>query len=180
MDSDSGGSLKEQNDRFKPSPPAGQGPVLEWHKPSRLNSIMSGFGGFVLIGIGLSLKDGSVYWTHIWWMWLFPLVAGLLIAVTIRANKCSAGAEWFSTGKNWVNVYTLVSIKLRTPANYRKLDLEDSSGRKITIQLSTAQHNRALWDLVYNGMRHSIVNYDVEVNRLARTVFDFPAQQHRE
>lgn len=174
VDSDSGRTLEEQNDRFKPSPPAGQGPVLEWYKPSRLSSILSGSGAFVLVGIGLSLKDGSADWTHTWWMWLFPVIAGLLIASTIRVSKCSAGAEWFSTGKNWVNVYDLASIKLRTPANYRKLDLEDNSRRKITIQLSIAQHNRALWDLVYNGMRHSVVHNDVEVNRLARRVFDLP------
>lgn len=175
VDPGSGSGTGEKNERFRPSPPPNQGPVLEWYKGSRRRSIMAGLGGIVVVAAGLTLKDGgSLEWTSIWWMWLFPLAAGPLIALSTRVAGCSAGAEWFAVGKNWVRTYELTSVKLKTPANYRELRLEDSDGRTLSIKLLTAQENRDLWDLVYNGILHSVVNGEAETNALAHRAFKLP------
>lgn len=179
VDPGSGEGSHEKNQKFTPSPPAGQGPVLEWYKASKWGSIFAGVGGFIIVGVGVSLKTGSSDWASKWWMWLFPLLAGLLIGLTIRADKCSAGAEWFSIGKKWVSTYELTSVQVRAPANYRKVNLEDNAGRTVGVQLTTIQEDRDLWDLVYNGILHSTVHGNAEVNALARKAFNLPMPRER-
>lgn len=177
VDPGSGDGTGERNERYKPSPPPGQGPVLEWYKGSRYRSIAAGIGGVLVVAFGLTLKDGgSLEWASTWWMWLFPLAAGPLITLSVRAAGCAAGAEWFAVGKNWVRTYELASVKLKTPANYRQLQLEDTDGRKLSIKLLTAQERHDLWDLVYNGILHSVVERGAETNALARRAFKLPEQ----
>ena len=98
---------------------------------------------------------------------MLPLIAGILITLTIGVGHCCAGADWFARGKPWVNTYDLTSIRVTIPQNERHLELEDSTGRKLKLQLATAQESQDLWDLVYNGILHSATNGDAEVNALA-------------
>lgn len=168
VDPGSGNGPSETRQSHKPDPPSSQSPTLEWYKASRRRSIISGIGGFVVIGLGAGLLQGSEDWSSAWWLWLFPLAGAILIGITIRVDSCCAGADWFSNGKAWVSTYQLTSIKITTPANYRELKLVDSAGRSVEIQLMTAQENQALWDLVYNGILHSVTKGDAELNALAR------------
>lgn len=168
VDPGSGNGPSETQQKSKPEPPPHQSPTLEWYKASRRRSILSGVGGFVVIGLGAGLLQGSEDWSSAWWLWLFPLAGAILIGLTIRVDSCCAGSDWFSNGKAWVSTYELTSIKVTTPANYRELKLVDGAGRSIEIQLMTAQENQALWDLVYNGILHSVTKGDPEINALAR------------
>lgn len=175
VDPGSGTGGGEQNERFKPNPPPGQGPVLEWYKGSRRRAILSGIGGVVAVAVLATLKSG-VDWMSTWWMWLFALAAGPLVASSVRTESCAAGAEWFAVGKSWVRTYELTVVKLKSPTNYRVIQLEDSGGRKVRTKLMTVQENQELWDLVYNGILHSVVNNKAETNALARRAFKLPEQ----
>jgi hypothetical protein len=175
VDPGSGEGGGEKKEQYKPSPPAGQGPVLEWYKGSRRGSIAAAFGGMALIIVGVTFKQGgSLEWLSLWWIWPCIAVLGLLIGLSVRASSCSAGAEWFARNKTWVRTYELTSIKVKTPANYRQLHLEDKDGRKMNIKLLTAQENQELWDLVYNGIRHSVIDGRAETNGLARRALRLP------
>lgn len=170
-----GSSTGTQQQSSKPSPPAGQGPALEWHKASSRRSVAAGIGAMILVAVGVTIKqDGSLDWMSIWWVWLIVLVVGVLVGITIRADSCTAGADWLSIGKKWVSIYELTSVKVKVPANYRLLQLTDTGGRRVSISLNTVQENQDLWDFVYNGILHSVVNGNAETNALARRSLKLP------
>jgi len=78
----------------------------------------------------------------------------------------SAGADWYKYGRRYVKTYELTSVKVKgTPGSWA-LDLRDAEGRKVWTQLWRIQQNPRLWDLVYNGIRHSVCN-GAETNRRA-------------
>lgn len=151
----------------KPNPPHGQSPTLEWHLESSRSAVFNGIGGFFVVALCTGLLLDPEYWYADWWLWVLPLIAGILITLTIGVGHCCAGADWFARGKPWVNTYDLTSIRVTIPQNERHLELEDSTGRKLKLQLATAQESQDLWDLVYNGILHSATNGDAEVNALA-------------
>lgn len=175
VDPGSGNGPSDVKQRSKPQPPPGKAPTLEWYTASRRRSIFTGIGGFVVVAVGAGLLQGSEDWSSAWWLWLFPLAAGILIGTTVRVNNCYAGADWFSNGKAWVSTYELTSIEVKTPANYRELKLADSSGRSVEVQLMVAQENQRLWDLVYNGILHSVTSGNADINALARKSFRIPS-----
>lgn len=180
VDSGSGSGTGEQNERHKPSPPPGQGPVLEWYKGSRRRSVGAALGGMAVVVVGIAIKQGGSWdWLSIWWVWPSIVLVGLLVGLSVRASSCAAGADWFAVGKNWVHTYELASVKIRTPANYRELRLEERSGKKLSVKLLTAQENQDLWDLVYNGILHSVVEGNAETNALARRALKLPEERDR-
>lgn len=153
----------------KPYPPPGQSPALECYRESPRNAVVSGIGGFFLVSLCTGLLLDPDYWYDLGsaWMWLLPLISGFLITVTIGVGHCCAGAGWFARGNSWVTTYNLTSIKVTIPQNDRYLDLEDSAGRQLRLPLATAQANKDLWDLVYNGILHSASIGDADINTLA-------------
>ena len=141
---------------------------------SKRNAVLSGIGGFLLITVGYTVLHQDIGWMSIWWMWLIPLVIAPLIALAMRSESCSAGADWFAIGKRFVDTYALSSVEVKAPTHYRELELEDSSGRRTSVQLMTVQANRDLWDLVYNGILHSVVHGGADTNALARRALKLP------
>lgn len=79
----------------------------------------------------------------------------------------SAGADWLRLGDRWVDTYRLRTIKVTTGVGTYHLELTDSAGNKLDTQVYYLQKNRALWDLVYNGILHSITYNHADVNRRA-------------
>lgn len=179
VDNGSGGGSgsSEQDNRHKPTPPPGQGPTLEWFKASRRRSIAAGIGGSIVVLVGITLF-GGIGSLSIWWMWLIILIAGLLIGSSIRVSSCAAGAEWFAVGSNWVDLYNLSSIKVKAPTHYREIILKDRSDRQADFELMEIQENQDLWDLVYNGILHSVVEGGAETNKLGHSVLKLPNQPH--
>jgi hypothetical protein len=99
-----------------------------------------------------------------------PLLMGLILYLSGRAEWVAAGANWVASNTGWVDVYKLTEIKTRVDVGVLKLCLTDSAGRKMDQTLSFLQANRKLWDLVYNGMLHSIRDRDVETDHNARLI----------
>lgn len=148
-------------------PPLGHGPALEWFAETR--STMWGAAVFALAVflVFSTWKWGGFGWAKVWWLW--PIVLGCASLFLIgRANsRLTAGADWLIVHGVCVNTYRLREIRVTGGVGTYHLELTDTSGRKIDIQVPYLQRNRELWDLVYNGILHSIVHHGADVNRRA-------------
>lgn len=165
-----------------PSPPPGQGPVLAWYKTSRLGAIVAALatcGTFGLITFGGSFALGvSHRWMMLWWLWA---VLGLLLALGSyfrRRIDISVGADWLQDRRHWVKLYELTNVTLVGRNSYRgntySLILKDRDGHVILIPVNSIQKDRDIWDLVYNGILHSVVIGEAETNRRLHAIINVP------
>lgn len=157
-----------------PSPPEGQGPVLEWFQSSKRGAVYAGASMFLLLIGFLTLKDWGIGWARVWWLWLIIVVGSLLIFLGIRGGHMSAGADWFKHNRSWVKIYELVSIRVTKAWASDELEFKDASGRKASASFMTIQRNLELWDLVYNGILHSVCTGRARTNQLARERLKLP------
>ncbi|MEC3980399.1 hypothetical protein [Amycolatopsis sp. H20-H5] len=159
----------------KHRPPPDQGPTLAWYRSSRRKGLIFAVVlAVVVVGI-IFVSHGFVTdWLSVWWMWL--LVAGFaaLMYFSVKAENCAAGAEWVMENKTWIRTYELRSIKAYTYSNSLNLHFVDSAGRTLKINLSRLQDDRRIWDLVYNGILHSVVKNAADTNQLARGSLKLP------
>lgn len=151
-------SERDRSERRKPAPPEGLGPVLEWYRHSQRYAIGMGVAAFVVIGILVGFRQGLDYsWLGIWWMWVILAVAGLGMYGIFRQVDPAVGADWLKVGGTWVLLYELTDIKVRHRGMSMHLDLKDSGERKVQVRVDELQEDRDLWDLVYNGLLHSVL-----------------------
>lgn len=110
-----------------------------------------------------------------WPIWIVPIATGVLVYAGLRKKKIGAGADWLSLGrKSWVDTYALTEIKVKTTGSGNYADITDNEGRFVGVDLVGLHEDRDLWDLVYNGMLHSVVLGGATTNRKARTVLGLP------
>lgn len=102
-----------------------------------------------------------------WFAWVFIVGFGVIGFCTVTSGACAAGAQWFSCGKRWVRQYELTSVTVRMRFSNRSLRLVDQDGRKAVAFIGDAQANQDLWDLVCNGVLHSVAT-GAETNWVAR------------
>ena len=170
----------------KPSPPAGRGRVLAWHKSNKRGKAVLFVGSLALIVLGGSLLragegrpffDGVVHWQP----WLAAVVFALVITRPATYLVLSAGADWVQLHQitfgitrrhRVVDLYSLEKIEADVVAGGAGLALTLQSARG-TIRLVTHdwQADRRVWDLVYNGILHSVAA-GAEVNANARGMLE--------
>lgn len=149
-----------------PEPPDGCGPTLEWYVASKKSTwlgalfVVALFIAFFTIFYGFS-------WMAMWWVWLVIALTAGLLALYVRGTFFAAGADWLRTSNGWVNTYELTEVEIHLHGVKIDLFLKDSSGRATNNQIADLQANHDLWDLVYNGIRHSAAN-GAKVNSYAR------------
>lgn len=170
---------RERNERYRPGPPAGEGPVLAWYQAGKTDTVLIYSIGliimFLALGVIVWLKGGGFLgWTQYWPMWLVMVIAPLFAALTVRGDRCAAGAEWLRHGKTWVRLYELTQITLRRYAYDMELHLTDRGNRTVEVSTELLQHDRLVWDLTYNGLLHSTVN-GAAVTTAAREALHLPA-----
>lgn len=148
-------------------PPPNKGPALEWFADAR--STMWGTAGLMfVVGVAfLTLRDWGFGWMRVWWLWLILLGGCSLFLLGRKKLWMTAGADWLRVGDRWVDTYRLRMIKVTTGVGTYHLELTDTTGDKLDTQVYYLQKNRALWDLVYNGILHSITYNNADVNRRA-------------
>ncbi|MGH8867951.1 MAG: hypothetical protein ACRDYU_08140 [Actinomycetes bacterium] len=149
-------------------PPPGQGPVLESFRPSKASMTM---GLLVVLGIFFvvgTVKMGSLEWVSLWWAWLIIGLTVLLLVVGSRRKQLAAGADWLSVRGAWVRTYELTRIKATRAYATVAFEFVDSGGRHVYTKALDLQQNSRLWDLVNNGILHSVYVNRAEVNALAR------------
>ncbi|MQA11816.1 MAG: hypothetical protein GEU98_25365 [Pseudonocardiaceae bacterium] len=139
-------------------PPPGEGPVLEWRNASHGERIF--YAAFMaLAGAGIyTWKSSGFSWVGQWYLWLILIAITVLSYLLPKNDRMSAGADWFNHKGAFVKTYELASVKITRAFVHASLDLVDREGSKTSTNLPDIQQNRELWDLVYNGILHSVHN----------------------
>ena len=167
-----------------PDPPPGEGPVLAWYRGSWLVVAMYGGIGLAVNLLVLWAAEGFNFrWLGQWWAW--PAVA-VIVSFAAMAGlaqrtglQCWAGAEWAATRRGWVRTYELTEIEIRPARQYTYLSLRDQDGRHAAFLLSSVLRDGLLWDLVYNGILHSVVESGAYVDTGTRERLRLPTEDDR-
>lgn len=162
----------------KPDPPPGEGPVLEYFKRSRRESLTYALIGAGILALGGTLISRGLDWIDDWFYWALILATALLFFALGRIEVFAAGAQWFKFRKKWVRTYELTEVKVKArAAGQLLLVLTDRHNHRVTAPLNTLIQNRELWDLVYNGILHSVHKNHVQTNRSARKLLKLPSHK---
>lgn len=89
----------------------------------------------------------------------------------------SAGADWLGVGKDiFIKTYELTTVKVFVDGAAHVIDMTDKYGGSVRVKTFALQQNHELWDLVYNGILHSVHVGGAETNKRARDylLLDFP------
>jgi hypothetical protein len=155
--------------------PKTHGPALEWSQQSRRSAIWSGLIAAAIIVAFFQLRFWGFGWITQWWCWLLIVLCGLGIYKATSNSWLAAGSDWLQNGSQWVNVYELVEVKIGAAGANQVLRLKDSYGRRIrSVNLSDVQANQPLWDLVYNGILHSVVTGKADPPHGTRKILSLP------
>ncbi|MQA07407.1 MAG: hypothetical protein GEU98_02430 [Pseudonocardiaceae bacterium] len=155
----------------KPEPPKGKGPVLAWHKESKRGKISLFVTSVVFFVVAFTIiralngDQQPFEWVSYWQLWVVLIVGALLITRPMSFVVLSAGADWFqlhhvrfgvTTRRKYVNLYELRNITVTVGgAGALFLELADDSN-DIYLARHEWQSDRRMWDLVYNGILHSV------------------------
>jgi hypothetical protein len=148
-------------------PPPGKGPALEWFADAKSTLWGAAVFTFLLVSVLLTVRAGGFGWMRTWWLWLILVGCCSLFLLARKKLRTTAGSDWLRMDQQWVDTYRLRSIRVTRGARTHHLELVDQAGNKLHTQVYYLQKNRRLWDLVFNGILHSIVHSGADVNRRA-------------
>ncbi|SFS55665.1 hypothetical protein [Saccharopolyspora flava] len=157
--------------KFPPAP-EGEGPILEWYQAEGSEAVKAGSALSVLGILYLCLRDWGISWMATWWLWLFIIWPPIVFYFLGRSGGYSAGADWLATtNKTYVKLYELKTVKVSYTAGGQSIAIEltDVHGGFAGASLRQLQRRRALWDLVYNGIAHSVLHGTATANEQALT-----------
>lgn len=160
-----------------PDPPPGQGPVLAWYRSSRRGRLIIAAWVAAILIIIFSIGTGfSLEWMLYWWMWLFVLVGAVLAVWFRKGVQPSAGADWLQDG-GWVRTYELTKVTAWSWPTGIALNLTDRDGRKLNVGTSDLLEDPLIWDLVYNGIMHSVIAGGARTNGVLHSALRVPYPQ---
>lgn len=91
-------------------------------------------------------------------LWLALLVIPAAAVLFMNNDRpIAAGAHWLYHKRRWIRTYELESVRIAGGLTANDLAL-GQDGKELLIRVDNLQENPALWDLVYNGIRHSVAN----------------------
>ncbi|MFC5061941.1 hypothetical protein [Actinomycetospora atypica] len=140
------------DDRLRPPPP-GRGRVLEVHRGTRWDGLVFVGMTAALLGLG-ALLDSRIL--GFWWLWALFGVVAVLGARNVSRTYLAAGADYLQGRRTWVDLYALTEITVAAGNGQHWITLVDRDERRTTAGTNDLHANPALWDLVYNGIRHSV------------------------
>lgn len=141
-----------------PDAPSTARPVLEWYQDTVRFSVASGLLMSAIVVAFLCFRDWGFGWVSTWWLWIFVAIPPVWMYFVGKRYGISAGADWFAMKDAYVDTYDLVEVKLVGASGGLAWDLtlRDKKGDAVTVGLRDIESNRDLWDLVYNGIVHSV------------------------
>lgn len=143
---------------------------MEWTAGS-LGEIINETGVWALLLIlYMTAESWGFGWMESRGLWAYVIFATALPVLILfrRAGALAAGAVWFRYRRKWVKTYELVEVKLDGAGSSTTLVLKDTDDRRLSLGLKELQSNPDLWDLVYNGILHSVHNGGAVVDERAR------------
>ncbi|GAB2732934.1 hypothetical protein GCM10027174_01890 [Salinifilum aidingensis] len=156
---------------------------MEWFYPTRgRGGAFIGIALVIFVGF-LTVRDGGFVWMTSWVLWAIMVPFLVFFWFYNRSTRISAGADWLCYGKNsFIKTYELVKVTATTGGAARYLELKDRHGNEFSTQLNDLQLKGELWDLVYNGILHSVHVHGAETNKMARDFLGLntPPQHRRQ
>lgn len=156
----------------KPDPPPGMGPVLAWHRANTRGKVFGlVFSLAFLAGGGTVIftlqGDPPLEWLQLryWPLWIIVVGGSFLMSKPWQMSIMSAGADWVKTenarrnSKNIVlRFYELVEVGGSVAVGRIYLRLRDRDDNAMDMLLTQWQRDQRIWDLVYNGILHSVAD----------------------
>ena len=121
--------------------PTEMGPPLEWCEESRTFHVQGSIFMFGFALFAFVVVYRGFGWVSEWFPWVFAAVMAVLIYRKIREDRVIAGAQWIQQRDKWVSTYELTKIRSTT-----------------------------VWDLVYNGIVHSVASGNCDISKAARRI----------
>lgn len=154
---------------FKPKPPDGMGPVLAWRRKTVNDNIARFAISLAVLVVGTTLISlmkelGPFFLFGVWQIWLILFAGAYLMSSPFRLRVLAAGADWFQIHsilpfrKNrygLVKLYELTEVEASFGPTEYHLFIADKD-TTVELLLMEWQDNPRLWDLVYNGILHSV------------------------
>ncbi|WP_138841315.1 hypothetical protein [Rhodococcus pyridinivorans] len=165
----------DRNPRNPPDAPEHLGPTLEWLQPTLRDQYGDAAMLAGLLAVFGTISAGGFSWVLEWWAWgllaLFPWIM-------FRASGnhwTAAGVSWMQWRGSWVDTYKLTRIQFSADGYSRVLRLKDAHGNEIhSFKISEIQRNPDLWDLVYNGILHSVASGHCDIDAKTRRILKIP------
>ncbi|MEV0947126.1 hypothetical protein [Rhodococcus sp. NPDC049939] len=171
----------DRTPRKAPPEPSGMGPALEWSQASTKHRVQAAVAMSGLLLAFIIFTNRGFEWVGQWFPWFWIVGCGAFMYWRAGQEWMAAGAVWVQDGPFWVNTYELVRIRFSVDGLNRVLRIEDAEGRKIhSFGLRDVQSNPQMWDLVYNGILHSVASGNCDISRKARKVLQIPPSLGRE
>ncbi|MGX6510245.1 hypothetical protein [Rhodococcus sp. SJ-2] len=155
-------------------PPIEFGAALEVAQPRFGDRFGASIAIPVLFALYGTVIWGGFGWVQHWFNWALIVSFSLLVR---RGNDrwTAAGATWLQKHTRSVDTYQLTKVHLRVSRADRQLFLRDAHGRKIDhMRIAQIQANPALWDLVYNGILHSVASGNCDIDSDTRKHLRIP------
>ncbi|WP_406636862.1 hypothetical protein [Amycolatopsis sp. WGS_07] len=158
---------RESRLSYRPDPPPGSGPVLAWHRESRRGKMAVALTSAIILIAGtlvISLFHQAGFGILAAWpIWLIIAVAVFLISSPFSYLTYAAGADWLMVERTrwgvksraWIDLYELTKIDAAYGGTTFHLWLYDKD-MGLTRSSEELQRDRRIWDLVYNGILHSV------------------------
>lgn len=167
-------------DPEKYSSPEGLGPVMVRDQTTyrELIPLCAGVAvSFVLMGVVHNSGFGFLFTPSMKWLWLLLAAIIGLIVWSFRSDTVAAGTQWVQWRKRWVSVYELARVDISDESGHSVplLTLVDSSDRKIVAKWTDISRVPGVWDLVYNGILHSVASGNCDISPNARKMMVVPA-----
>ena len=169
-------------------------PILEQAQARRRHPLRFAAGYPLLCGLGLAVLAGLFLLVNALREENYDLggdaaaFAVIIVAITggfvgvrylqQRNQLVYAGAAWAGDGDGrdqWVTTYDLARIAAKdAPGPAAALLITGANGVTLQLPLGLLEANPALWDLLYNGLRHSAAA-GAQVDPASRDVLGLPA-----
>lgn len=150
--------------------PLEYGPALEAYEEPLRMKIGLAVTLFVFALLVFVIPFRGFDWMSMWWPQVMIIGLPILQFRKSLGDRVLAGALWVQQRDKWALTYELVKIRSTTVGRYRAIKIVDCQDHEIILVLHDAQTNPRLWDLVYNGILHSVASGNCDISRAARRI----------
>lgn len=163
-----------------PESPDGEGPALAWESSNPREQLKIGAIGLAVLVLGVSaLRGFDLSWMTSPLHCLVILAVSALVALRARKKPVAVGAEWLRVGRHWVRIHELAEIHTTRWKSELYLLLTDRNGRRAGVNAEQLRDRPPMYDLVYNGMLHSVVAGGAETQADGVLDLPVPAEEHQ-
>ncbi|WP_183130497.1 hypothetical protein [Rhodococcus sp. SBT000017] len=150
--------------------PEEMGPPLEWCEESKHYPLQGAIFYLCLFAVSGTIIYRGFEWTSNWFLWVFITVICVAMYFHLKKDRVVAGSRWVQQRDEWISTYEITKIRSTTVGLNRASKIEDVHGNKLILVLRDAQMNPLLWNLVYNGIVHSVAHGNCDISKAARRI----------